>query len=97
MRSTSRCLFDLILNLCLLILKNEEANNGGEADKISLATLIPVRRRSCCWSGDQQRQDGGQVTSRLSRDAQVPPEADRSNNGGEATFNNINLIKNQSF
>jgi hypothetical protein len=77
-RSTSRCLFDLILNLCLLILKNEEANNGGEADKISLATLIPVRRRSCCWSGDA-------------------PEADRSNNGGEATFNNINLIKNQSF
>jgi hypothetical protein len=111
------------------------ANNGRMADKISLATLIPVRRRSCCWSGDQQRQenlhsplrlvekftrllvrrcatgaqvtpkahkcqqrqDGGQVTSRLSRDAQVPPEADRSNNGGEATFNNINLIKNQSF
>ena len=57
MRSTRRCLFDLILNLCLLILKNEEANNGGEADKISLATLIPVRRRSCCWSGDQQRQE----------------------------------------
>ena len=84
MRSTRRCLFDLILNLCLLILKNEEANNGGEADKISLATLIPVRRRTCFWSGDPPEADKLRQRRTISDSIQE-------------TFYNINLIKNQSF
>jgi hypothetical protein len=54
---------------------------------LSLSSLIPVRRRTCCWSGDapeahrfRQRRTsyarGGQVRSRLSRDAQVPTTAE---------------------
>ena len=55
-----------------------------EADKISLATLIPVRRRTCFWSGDPPEADKLRQRRTISDSIQE-------------TFYNINLIKNQSF